>query len=129
MDTLKASLCICSKGKLFNDNNEYENYRVGIAALRTHIFQVQFNPDTIAEAMPKLIYFLICLLTNSRYTNDLPTVDRKFQFENSAFGTIRYIQKVNNTAFAYLVKADTLINQDDKLKYQLFSNNQVGKLK
>lgn len=126
MDTLKTSLCICSKGKLFNDKNEYENYRAGIAALRTHIFQAQFNPDTIAEAIPKLIYFLVCMLTNSRYTNNLPETDRKFQFGNSAFGTIRYIQKINPTAFAYLVKADNLINQDNELKQLLFSNDQAG---
>lgn len=122
IDTLKTSLCICSKGKLFNANNEYENYRIGIASLRTHIFQSQFNPDTVAENSTKLIYFLVCLLTSSQYTNNLPEVDRKFQFTNSAFGTMRYIQKVNPSSFAYLVKADDLITKHDKLRQQIFNN-------
>ena len=127
MDTLKASLCICSKGKLFNDNKEYENYRIGISGLRTHIFQSQFNPDIVAEASTKLIYFLVCLLTESKYIDNLPEVDRKFQFHNSAFGEIRYIQKVNPKAFTYLVEADNLISRYDDIRQQLFDNKQYQK--
>ena len=125
IDTLKASLCICSQGKLFNDTNEYDHhYKKGINSLKTHIFQLKFNSNIIAEDSTKLIYFLICLLTNSQYTNDVDVieVDKNFQFINPAFGKMRYIQKVNPKAFSYLVKADELISQDDNIML-LFNKN------
>lgn len=116
IDTLKASLCICSQGKLFNNNNEYDNhYKKGINSLKTHIFQLKFNSNIIAEDSTKLIYFLICLLTKSKYSNEVIEVNKKFQFTNPAFGTMRYIQKVNPIAFSYLVKADKLISQNNNI--------------
>ena len=107
-DVLEAALCIASRGKIKAD--EYPFYVKGIRNLRGHIYAEYYTPEVAAVRALKVLYMASCLLTGTKFTlvdDQSQYIEQRILSENLM--PLRYLRKANPEAYAYAVKADSLL--------------------
>ncbi len=107
-DTFESALCIASRGKVHKE--EYPIYVKGTRELRSHIYAENYTPEIAAGRAVKIMYMVICLLTDTEYlhvNDDAIFLDLKIEHEKLA--SLRYMRKVNPEAYAYVIKTDRLL--------------------
>ena len=82
----------------------------GIRNLRGHIYAENYTPEIAAVRAAKFLYMASCLLTGTGYTSiddQNEYIEQKILNENLM--PLRYLRKANPEAYAYAVKADSLL--------------------
>lgn len=109
-DTFNAALCIASRGKKYED--EYPVYVKGIHELRTHIYTESYTPEVAAKRATKIMYMVMCLLTNTHYEK-VKEYDgfQNIKIEQEKLIQLRYFKKIDQEAYAYVIKTDRLLGE------------------
>ena len=107
-DTYEAALCIASRGKLFQ--KDYPAYVRAIHDLRGHIYAENYSPETAVGGAAKIIYAVSCLMNHQIYEkveNYAEYVEKKIMHKE--LQSLRYLKKANPLGYAYIIKADEII--------------------
>ncbi|MCL2125933.1 MAG: nucleotidyl transferase AbiEii/AbiGii toxin family protein [Oscillospiraceae bacterium] len=108
-DAFEAALCIASRGKIKAD--DYPFYVKGIRNLRGHIYAENYTPEIAAVRAAKVLYMASCLLTGTEFTPvDDPSEYLEQRILSENLMPLRYLKKANPEAYAYTVKADSLLS-------------------
>lgn len=112
-DTIDASICIASRGKVRSD--DYAQYVRGIRDLRGHIFAEQYSPETAVLTAAKTL----CLAASVLFDVPYHLVDDFREFGNEKLADerlipLRKLRKGNPLAYAYVVKADQILSGSQK---------------
>lgn len=107
-DTLEASICIASRGKV--NPEEYPMYVQAIRDLRGHVYSENYSPEIAVGRAAKVIYMVACMLSGTAYerVEDF----REFADEKLILDelmSLKYLRKANPEAYAYVIKADALL--------------------
>lgn len=107
-DTIRASLCIAGRGKLYGE--EYPYYVKGARELRGHIYAENFTPESAAILAPRVLYLAACLLENHQYekTED-PGAYINEPLATERLTPLKYLRKINPEAYSYVVKASQVL--------------------
>lgn len=108
-DTFNSSLCVASRGKVRTE--EYSKYVNGIRDLRGHIYAENYSPEIAAGRAPMVMYMVMCLLTDKKFekVKDFREYEGK-KITHEELLPLRYLRKANPEAYAYVVKADEIMN-------------------
>lgn len=107
-DTFDACLCIASRGKYNAD--EYSLYVAGIRDLRGHIYSENYSPEIAVGRAVKAAYIAVCLMADvpfERITDYTKYINEKFT--QPELMVVKYLRKVNQEAYAYMIKVDRIL--------------------
>ena len=108
-DTINASICIASRGKMFT--NEYQSYLKGIRDLSGHIYNIRFTPEKAVLDASKILYFSACLLKDKRFIKvDDPSEYLNLHFQTDLLKNLKFLKKANPLAYSYAIKADIVLS-------------------
>ena len=82
----------------------------GIRNLRGHIYAENYTPEIAAIRAAKVLYMASCLLTGTEFTpvdNQSRYIEQRILSESLM--PLQYLRKANPEAYAYTVKADSLL--------------------
>ncbi len=107
-DMFQAAFCIASRGKVKKE--DYKSYVKGIRDLRSHIYAEQYSPEIAAVRSVKVMYMVVCLLTNMNYEK-VQDYERytELNLSEKDMKYLTYLKKVNIEAYAYAVKTERLV--------------------
>jgi len=111
-DTLDASICIASRGRLRPD--DYKRYVKGIRDVRTHILGENYTPEHAILRAAKIIYLTVCMMKNVEYSHieDYSSfLGRKLH--SNKFSPLIKIRAGYPAAYAYIIKADQIYSEED----------------
>lgn len=112
-DTIEAAICIIGRGSIIA-KNDYSVYKKGITALSNHIFVGKYTGDMAAVQACKVLYLATCLLTNQSTMISVTNPDnyKTQKISLKAYKKLDYVQKMNPEAYAYLLEATRLLEQN-----------------
>ena len=111
-DTFDSALCIAARGKV--DVDEYVYYVKGARDLRGHIYAENYSPEVAASRAPMVMYMAMCLMTDTEFERVEDYRDYiNSNLEQDKLKPLKYLKKANPEAYAYAVKVDRLIEEND----------------
>ena len=109
-DTIRAAICIGSRGKLAPE--DFPSYLQGSRDVINHIYQPGFSMEVAAQMAPKVIYMAACLLSGHPF--EAPTEVGALHKENIVqedLKSMKSFRKQRTDGYAYLVLADRLLTE------------------
>ena len=111
-DTIDSCICIMGRGGIRSE--EYTYFSSGISAIQGHIFAGRINGENAGVYASEVMYLAANLLTGQeeyeRITN--PDDYRNVQLKLKGIKKISSIRNTNPLAYAYMVKALQLLNEN-----------------
>jgi len=109
-DTIEATTCIASRGKLIN--GDYKYYQAGIKGISNHIYGERFNAEKAISPACKVMYMATCILKSEEFKKVTDSsLFSKANIGNSRFAKLSMIRKVDAEAYAYVVKTINLLQE------------------
>lgn len=109
-DTIKAAVCIGSRGKTAEE--DFPSYLHGTREITNHIFDGRFSMEAAAGMAPKIIYMAACLLTGSPFDRDADLESLKSEsLTQDDLNTMRAFRKLRSGGYGHLVLADRLLSE------------------
>ncbi len=109
-DTIKAAICIGSRGK--SNPEDYIPYLKGSREIVNHIYEQGFSMEKAMVMAPKVIYMAACLLTGNPFERpDNPESLRGEKLLQDDLKNMKAFKKVRDDSYAYLVMADRLLKE------------------
>ena len=103
-DTVRACICIISRGTLFSD--EYTEYLRGIKSLKNHVLLKNYNADVAVWHACLIMYLASCLLSGNTFVKIESPENYLFErLEGEQYKKLVYVRKMRPNAYAYLVEA------------------------
>lgn len=104
-DTIKGSLCIASRGQVYE--GEYSYYRDGIMRIRNHILGGKFSGEIAGTYAAKVLYLASSMLAGSnsitKITDPAAYAGQKVELPKSK--SFSYLRIVDPVAYGYIVEA------------------------
>ena len=108
-DTIRAAVCIGSKGKYARD--DFSSYVRGTRDITNHIYERGFSMEIAAGLAPKVIYMAASLLTGVPFEKHFNSEElRSEDLTQADLQTMRSIRKARTDGYGYLVLADRLLS-------------------
>ncbi len=109
-DTIKAAICIGSRGKL--SSGDFPSYFQGTRSLGNHVFDSRFSMEAASRTAPKVIYMATCLLTGAPFENNVDLNGLKTEnLSQEDLKTMKAFRKLKSGEYGYLVLADRLLRK------------------
>ncbi len=100
-----AAACVAGRAKINTD--DYPLYVKGIHDLHDHIFLENYSVEIAATSAPKIVYMVMCILTEITFEKDVDYTDYvKKQIINDDLKPLKYLKKIDTVAYAYTIKAE-----------------------
>ncbi len=110
MDTIRAAMCIGSRGKIQPD--DFPSYVKGSRDVLQHVYESGFSMEKASRLAPKVLYMAACLLTGTKFIN---IVDRepylKEELITENLKKLKAIRKADAIAYGYLIHADQILQK------------------
>jgi len=111
-DTLDASICIASQGKVIKE--DYSKYEAAINNLRNHVFDERYNIQVAGLDACIVIYAVCCIIYNEEFIIDKETTNvSKYVLRNEKLKELNFIKKANIDHYRYLMMADKILNEKE----------------
>lgn len=111
-DTVKSCLCLMGRGSIEKD--EYPLYAGGINRIQGHIFSGVFNGENAGVYACSILYLVAALMTGQDSCEHIADAsgyaDASIKIKNAR--RIKYIQRIDSVAYAYLVEAYRMLGDD-----------------
>lgn len=109
-DTIKGSLCIASRGQLYE--GEYHYYKDGIMRIRNHILGGKFSGDIAGIYASKVLYLASSMLTGRSSIMKIsnPSVYSRQTIELPRPKSFSYLRIVDPVSYGYIVEAGKLLH-------------------
>lgn len=109
IDTIRACMCIASRGQLYT--NEYSYFKDGISRLRNHIIGGKLSCEIAGVYASKILYLTSAMLTGlesiTKLTSDSLDLTQKIDLPNPK--SFSYLRVVNPLAYGYIFEASKLL--------------------
>ncbi len=107
-DTIRAAVCICSRGK--SDADDFPHYLKGTRDVQQHIFTPGFSMELAVRMAPKVLCMAACLLTETPFERiDHPDQYKQEKLTQKDLILLKTIRKADPTGYGYVVIADRLL--------------------
>jgi hypothetical protein len=111
-DTIRACLCIASRGQIYGD--DYSYYKVGISKIRSHIIGGKFGGEIAGGYAGRILYLASAMLVGC---NSISKIDATTTSSSNLIQAIKfpkaksfsYLHIVDPVAYVYVVKASELL--------------------
>ena len=108
-DTIRAAICIGSKGKYAE--TDYPSYLRGTRDIANHIYECGFNMESAASLAPKVIYMAACILTGTSFEKNIDAEKlRSETLTQKDLLTMKSFRKARTDGYGYLILADRLLS-------------------
>ena len=109
IDTIQAAISIGSRGT--HAPNDYAAYIEGIRGVATHVYEERFTGEIASYRAANIIYMAACLLAGTAYEQIEDEKEYiKEPLTRSELKPLLKMRKVQPLQYAYIVKADRLLN-------------------
>ena len=82
--------------------------------MRGHIYAENYSPEVAASRAPMVMYMAMCLLTDTEFERVEDYRDYiNSNLEQDKLKPLKYLKKANPEAYAYVVKVDRLMAEND----------------
>lgn len=107
-DTIRAAICIGSRGKFSSE--DFSSYIQGTRDIGNHILDSSFSMEIASKMAPKIIYMAACLLTEKPFEKnaDLDTLKSEKLMQED-LKTMKAFRKLKTGEYGYLILADRLL--------------------
>ena len=111
LDTIETAACIVGRGN--NRPDEYRKLVSGIKSIRTHMFKENYSGEIAAIQSCSVMYMAACILKNKEFVR-IKTLENymKDSIGKSKFKNLSYIKRLKLEAYAYLVEAVKLLDEE-----------------
>ena len=112
LDTIESCICIMGRGGIRPE--EYQCFLTGINAIQGHVFNDRINGENAGMKACEIMYLAACIMTGQA-AFDRVTSPESYQNEVLSVQGIKrigYIRKTDPVAYAYLIKALRLLQQN-----------------
>ena len=108
-DTIKASLCIASRGQLYTE--EYTYYKDGIFRIRNHALGGKFSGNIAVIYASKVLYLVSSMLVGStsltKITDATDYLNKNIELQKPK--RFSYLRIVDPIAYGYIIEASKLL--------------------
>ncbi len=115
-DTIKASICIASRGQVYGE--EYSYYIDGISRIRNHVIGGKFTGETAGACAGKVLYLSSSMLVGSDIVQKINDVslymNQKIELPKPR--SFSYLRIVDPIAYGCIVKSSKMLREILKLK-------------
>lgn len=109
-DTIRAAICIGSRGKL--SSGDFLSYFQGTRSIGNHVFDSRFSMEVASRQAPKVIYMATCLLTGKPFEKNVDLDSLKTEnLTQEDLKTMKAFRKFKSDEYGYLVLADRLLSK------------------
>jgi len=109
-DTIRAAICIGSRGKL--SSGDFPSYFQGTRSIGNHVFDSRFSMEVASRQAPKVIYMATCLLTGKPFEKNVDLDSLKTEnLTQEDLKTMKAFRKFKSDEYGYLVLADRLLSK------------------